>query len=62
MILVGVGNGIGAGANSLILRYIGAQDKKGADQATAHSLIFKYRYFNRIYGAFPYNLRPNIKN
>ena len=39
MILVGVGNGIGAGANSLISRYIGAQDKKGADQATAHSLI-----------------------
>ncbi len=39
MILVGVGNGIGAGANSLISRYIGAQDKKGADNATAHSLI-----------------------
>ena len=33
MILVGVGNGIGAGANSLISRFI------GADSATAHSLI-----------------------
>lgn len=39
MILVGVGNGIGAGANSLISRFIGAKDKKGADSATAHSLI-----------------------
>ena len=33
MILVGVGNGIGAGANSLISRFIGAKDKKGADSA-----------------------------
>ncbi len=27
------------GQNSLISRFIGAKDKKGADSATAHSLI-----------------------
>src|SRR5574344_1248583 len=31
MIVVGLGNGIGAGANSLIARCIGARDKEKAD-------------------------------
>ena len=39
MILVGIGNGIGAGANSLISRYIGAENKKAADNASLHSII-----------------------
>ncbi|MBQ6218792.1 MAG: MATE family efflux transporter [Methanosphaera sp.] len=39
MVLVGAGNGIGAGANSLISRYIGAQDKHNADNAAIHSII-----------------------
>ena len=39
MILVGIGNGIGAGANSLISRYIGAQNKHNANNAAIHSLI-----------------------
>lgn len=38
MILVGVGNGVGAGANSLISRYIGAKDRKGANNAAIHSI------------------------
>lgn len=39
MVLVGFGNGIGAGANSLISRYIGAENRKGANNAAIHSSI-----------------------
>ncbi|WP_040682223.1 MATE family efflux transporter [Methanobrevibacter boviskoreani] len=39
MILVGVGNGIGSGANSLIARAIGGKDKKLADNAAVHTVI-----------------------
>ena len=39
MILVGFGNGIGAGGNSLISRYIGAEDKTSANNAAIHNLI-----------------------
>ena len=39
MIIVGIGNGLGAGATSLIARCIGAENKKGADNAAIHSLI-----------------------
>ncbi len=39
MILVGFGNGIGAGGNSLISRYIGAEDKVSANNAAIHNLI-----------------------
>ena len=39
MILVGLGNGVGAGANSLIARYIGAKDKDGVNNAALHSLV-----------------------
>ena len=39
MILVGFGNGIGAGGNSLISRYIGAEDKASANNAAIHNLI-----------------------
>ena len=38
-ILVGFGNGIGAGGNSLISRYIGAEDKVSANNAAIHNLI-----------------------
>src|SRR5665648_358572 len=33
MMVVGLGNGLGAGANSLISRCIGAKNKKGSDNA-----------------------------
>lgn len=39
MIVMGLGNGLGAGAASLISRCIGAENKKGADNAAIHSII-----------------------
>ncbi len=39
MVLVGFGNGIGAGATSLISRYIGAEKRDGANNAAIHSAI-----------------------
>ena len=39
MVLVGFGNGIGAGATSLISRYIGAEKRDDADNAAIHSAI-----------------------
>ena len=39
MIMVGFGNGLGAGGNSLISRYIGAENKKSANNAAIHNLI-----------------------
>ncbi|OED29904.1 MATE family efflux transporter [Methanosphaera sp. WGK6] len=39
MILVGLGNGIGAGANSLIARFIGSKDYEGSNNAALHSLL-----------------------
>ena len=42
MILVGFGNGLGAGGNSLISRYIGAEDKASANNAAIHNLILSF--------------------
>lgn len=39
MIVIGLGNGLGAGATSLIARCIGADNKKGADNAAIHSIL-----------------------
>ena len=39
MVLVGIGNGIGAGGNSLISRYIGAENQSSANNAAIHNLI-----------------------
>ncbi|WP_405309517.1 MATE family efflux transporter [Methanobrevibacter sp.] len=39
LILVGFGNGLGAGGNSVISRYIGAEDKSSANNAAIHNLI-----------------------
>jgi len=39
MIVIGLGNGLGAGATSLIARCIGAENKKGADNAAIHAVI-----------------------
>lgn len=38
-VLVGLGGGIGAGANSLIARYIGAKDEKQANNAGLHAIL-----------------------
>lgn len=39
VVLVGLGNGIGAGANSLIARYIGAKDYDQANNAGLHAIL-----------------------
>ncbi|HIJ15747.1 MAG TPA: MATE family efflux transporter [Methanosphaera sp.] len=39
MILVGLGNGIGAGANSMIARFIGAKNIPEANNTAMHSLV-----------------------
>ena len=39
MVLIGIGNGIGAGGNSLISRYIGAENRASANNAAIHNLI-----------------------
>ena len=39
MVLVGLGNGIGAGANSLIARNIGAKNPAGANNAALHGIL-----------------------
>ena len=39
MVLVGLGNGIGAGANSLIARNIGANNRQGANNAALHAIV-----------------------
>lgn len=39
MVLIGLGNGIGAGANSLIARNIGANDYKQANNAALHGVV-----------------------
>lgn len=39
IILVGLGNGVAAGANSLIARSIGAEDYKQANNAALHSIL-----------------------
>ena len=39
MIVMGIGNGLAAGATSLIARKIGGKNKKGADEAATQSII-----------------------
>ncbi len=39
LIIIGLGNGLGAGAASAISRRIGADDKRGADSAAMHSFL-----------------------
>ncbi|MDH7593960.1 MAG: MATE family efflux transporter [Methanomicrobiales archaeon] len=39
MILIGLSNGLGAGATSVVARRIGARDREGADGAATHALV-----------------------
>ena len=39
MVLVGLGNGLGAGANSLIARYIGADNYAQANNSGLHAIV-----------------------
>jgi len=51
MMVVGLGTGLGAGANSLISRCIGAKNKKGSDNAAIHSLILTL-VFSTVFTVF----------
>jgi len=39
MVLIGLSNGLGAGATSVVSRRIGAHDKRGADSAALHAIL-----------------------
>lgn len=39
MIIIGIGNGLGAGSNSLIARYIGAKEYQSANNSALHSIL-----------------------
>lgn len=42
MIFMGLGNGLGAGAASVIARRIGAKNKEGADNAAVHAILLTF--------------------
>ncbi|ALT67841.1 MATE family efflux transporter [Methanobrevibacter millerae] len=58
MILVGFGNGIGAGGNSLISRYIGAEDRHSANNAAIHNLILSVIISIIISIVFIFSMKP----
>ena len=39
LVIIGLGSGVGAGANSLISRYVGARQFEDANNAVMHSII-----------------------
>ncbi|WP_458403669.1 MATE family efflux transporter [Methanobrevibacter sp.] len=61
MILVGFGNGLGAGGNSLISRYIGAEDKASANNAAIHNLILSVIFSVFVSILFLLFLRPLLE-
>ena len=61
MILVGFGNGIAAGGNSLISRYIGAEDRHSANNAAIHNLILSFIVSIVITAIFLIFLEPLLK-
>ena len=61
LILVGFGNGLGAGGNSLISRYIGAEDKHSANNAAIHNLILSVIFSLVITVIFLIFLEPALK-
>ena len=61
MVLVGVGNGIGAGATSLISRYIGAERRDDANNAAIHSAILSVIVSIAITIIFLLSLEPLLK-
>ena len=61
MILVGFGNGLGAGGNSLISRYIGAENRHSANNAAIHNLILSIIVSVIITAVFLIFLEPLLK-
>ncbi len=60
MILVGLSNGLGAGATSVVARRIGAQDKVGAESAATHSMIIVLAVSAALMIIFVLFLRPIV--
>ena len=58
MILIGLSNGLGAGATSAVARRIGARDKKGADNAALHSMLISFGISVILMGILLAFLRP----
>jgi putative MATE family efflux protein len=60
MILIGLSNGLGAGATSAVARRIGARDKAGAENAATHSLIIAFSVSAVMMIFFVLFLRPIV--
>jgi putative MATE family efflux protein len=60
MILVGLSNGLGAGATSVIARRIGARDKQGAESAATHALVLSLGISAVLMLFFVLFLRPIV--
>lgn len=58
MILVGLSNGLGAGATSVVARHIGARNKQGADNAATHAIIIAFIISAILMVIFVIFLRP----
>lgn len=58
MVLIGLCNGIGAGATSAIARRIGAKDKEGADNTAMHALYLAVAISIFMTACFLITLRP----
>ncbi len=61
MILIGLSNGLGAGATSLVARRIGARDKAGAESAATHSLVIAFAVSAVLTIFFVVFLRPIVE-
>jgi putative MATE family efflux protein len=60
MILIGLSNGLGAGATSAVARRIGAQDRTGAESAAIHSLMIVFAVSAVLMIFFVLFLRPIV--
>lgn len=60
MILMGLSNGLGAGATSVVARCIGARDKEGADTAASHAILTAFIVSAVLMVIFVLFLRPIV--
>ncbi|MDH7509507.1 MAG: MATE family efflux transporter [Methanolinea sp.] len=60
MILMGLSNGLGAGATSVVARCIGARDKEGADTAATHAILTAFLVSAVLMVIFVLYLRPIV--
>jgi putative MATE family efflux protein len=60
MILIGLSNGLGAGASSVVARRIGARDKPGADSAANHALVLAFGVSAVLMAILVLFLRPIV--